>query len=260
MNDRAPGTAERRLVSSLRQRKERERSGLFLAEGVRVVEELLASTVVPRLAIVASSLGDSERGHALLAELSRRCDTRTVAPHELGHLAATETPQGVIVAAEAPVTDPLSIELPERCTLLLLDAVQDPGNFGTLVRSALAFGTALVITLPGTVDPWNPKAVRSAAGASFRVPIAGMALDDAAAWLRQRSFTVYAADATGRPIPSLPPAPRVALVVGNEGSGLGSGVRGLADEHVGIPMSGPAESLNVGVAAGILLYELARHR
>jgi RNA methyltransferase, TrmH family len=258
MSERAPSTAERRLIAALRRRKERERNGLFLAEGVRVVEELLASPIVPRLAVVSSTLGDSPRGAALRDALAARCPVRTVPEHELAQLADTDTPQGVVVAAAIPRAAPAAGALPARCTVLLLDAVQDPGNFGTLVRSAVAFAAPLVIALPGTVDPWNGKAVRSAAGASFRVPILQQATTDAAGWLREHGFVLYVADAGGTPVDELPPAPRVALAVGNEGAGVGAALLSLADARVAVPMPGPAESLNVAVAAGILLYALAQ--
>jgi TrmH family RNA methyltransferase len=138
----------------------------------------------------------------------------------------------------------------------MLDAVQDPGNFGTLVRSAEALGAAGVIALPGTVDPWNPKAVRAAVGSTFRLPVVGSSWETAAEWLRREGFGILGADAGGGPVPAS--VRRAALVVGNEGAGLSAAVRAGMDGLVGIPLRGRAESLNVAAAAAILLYELTR--
>jgi RNA methyltransferase, TrmH family len=250
--------SEIKRLRALRTREERQDSGLFLAEGVRLVEDLLASGVVPRLAIVSTSLEDTPRGAAVAAALRSRVRTETLAAHELARLAGTETPQGVVVVAEIPRHDLDSVEIAGRALVVLLDAVQDPGNFGTIVRSADAFGAALVCALPGTVDPWNPKAVRAAAGASLRVPVVEAAADTALPFLRSAGFRVLGAAADGQPVETLQPAARTALVLGNEGAGLGEATRHLIDGTVAVPIRGAAESLNVGVAAGILLYLLSR--
>jgi RNA methyltransferase, TrmH family len=245
-------------LHALKQRAKRHESGLFLAEGVRLVEDLLASSIVPRLAVVSPSLEDTPRGAALAAALHSRVRTEAIADHELARLAGTDTPQGVVVAAEIPRRDLASVTLTDRALVVLLDAVQDPGNFGAIVRSADAFGAALICALPGTVDPWNPKAVRSAAGSSLRVPVVETDMETAVAYLRDAGFRVVGADADGASVDALPPAPRTALVLGNEGAGLGETARRFIDGMVAVPIRGAAESLNVGVAAGILLYLLSR--
>jgi TrmH family RNA methyltransferase len=139
---------------------------------------------------------------------------------------------------------------------LVLDAVQDPGNFGTLVRCADAFGVNLVIAMTGTVDPWNPKAVRAAAGAAFHVPIVQAKTATALDWLEAQGFAIWAADAGGEPALSLDRPSRVALVAGNEGAGISDAVTQRTGRHVAVPIRGRADSLNVAVATGILLYLL----
>jgi RNA methyltransferase, TrmH family len=250
--------ADARRLHALKQRGERQKSGLFLAEGVRLVEELLDSAIVPRLAVTSTSLEDTPRGAALAAALRGRVRTETTTESELARLAGTDTPQGVVVAAEIPRRDLASVTPGERSLVVLLDAVQDPGNFGTIVRSAEAFGAGLVCALPGTVDPWNPKAVRSAAGASLRVPLVEADLEPAMAYLRAAGFRVLGAAADGMPVEALPPIARTALVLGNEGAGLSESTRRFIHDTVAVPIRGAAESLNVGVAAGILLYLLSR--
>ena len=250
---------EERLLRSLRQRKTREAEGLFLAEGVRVVEDLAGSALPIRVAVAASTLGDTGRGRALLDLLA----TQGVAVHEadeweLAALADTQTPQGILAAAEIPRRGLADLALgADPVGVLVLDAVQDPGNFGTLARTAEALGAAGVVALPGTVDPWNPKSVRAAMGASFRLPVIPAEWDALAPWLAERGFVTLAAAAGGDPLPEPRPV-RAALVLGNEGAGVSEDTRARADRVVGIPLRGRAESLNVAAAGAILMYELLR--
>lgn len=239
-------------------RKRREARALFLAEGIRVAEDALDAGVVLRFAVVAPSLEDSPRGRALLERLARATPLRRLTDAGLARLAPTATPQGALLVAEKPAAVLRELEPAERASVLVLDGVQDPGNFGTLVRAADAFAAAAVVALPGTVDPWNAKAVRAAAGSSFHVPIAQATHAEAGRWLRDGGFTILAADAAGTPIGEVTRGPRSALIVGNEGGGVGPESAALAHDRVAVPIRGRAESLNVAVAAGILLYELMR--
>ncbi len=255
--------ADTRLVTGLARRKVREEEGLFLAEGVRVVEELLASRVAVRLAVVSPALAETERGRALREALDALGVVREVGPGEMNALSDTRANQGVLAVAETPRAELGSLAPGAAATLLVLDGVQDPGNVGTLARTAAAFGCGGLVRLPGTVDPWNPKAIRASAGALFRLPVVGAGLDEALAWLDDGGFTLLGADAAGEPIEdvvakSLPP--RVALAVGNEGAGLAEPVRRGCDRVVAVPMRGATESLNVAVATGILLYVITRGR
>lgn len=250
--------AEARRLRALSRRKGREASGLFVAEGVRLVQELADSRIVLELALVAPSLEDTARGSALARALRARVRTIEVTDRELRELAGTEAPQGVLAVAALPRWRLADLAATPRAVGVLLDGVQDPGNFGTIVRSADAFGAAFVVALPGTVDPWNAKAVRAAAGSSLRVPIVETSLDEVLEYLAARRFRIFGADAAGTSIDVLQPPARAALVLGNEGAGLGAAVRAACDEMVAVPIRGAAESLNVGVAAGILLYRLTR--
>jgi TrmH family RNA methyltransferase len=249
---------EDKELRALQQRKHREREGRFLAEGVRVVEDLLASPLDVHWSAVASSIEDSDRGRALVEALDRRgIPRRQLSDADFQRIASTEHSQGVLAVASIPSRElPTLLAGPEPRVVLMLDAVQDPGNFGTLVRSAEALGAAGVIALPGTVDPWNPKAVRAAVGSTFRLPVVGSSWETAAEWLRREGFGILGADAGGGPVPAA--VRRAALVVGNEGAGLSAAVRAGMDGLVGIPLRGRAESLNVAAAAAILLYELTR--
>lgn len=250
--------SEARLVYALKSRSGREKHGAFVVEGVRVVEDLLPAGIDLQLAVVSPTLEDSKRGKSLLEALDANTTVRRVSERELRELAETETPQGVIAVARMPERSLASVKPAERSLVLVLDAIQDPGNLGTLIRSADAFAAACVIALPGTVDFWNSKVVRSAAGAAFRVPLIHAAADSVWGWLEQHGYIVCGADMGGAAIEDFAVPPHVALVAGNEGSGLRKETRVHVTQMVAIPMPGRADSLNVGVAAGILLYELSK--
>lgn len=250
--------AESKRIRSLYRRKGRESEGLFVAEGIRVVEELLGSAVAARLAVVSPALEETERGRVLGDRLRGALEVRAVGRAELSALADTEASQGVLVVAESPERDLESVVPGPRSVVLVLDGVQDPGNLGTLARSAAAFGCDALVIAPGTVDPWNPKAVRAAAGALFRLPVARASESVLAAWAERHGYRSVAADAGGTPVSAQAMGDRVVLVLGNEGAGLSAGMRALCEGRVAVPMRGGTESLNVAVAAGILLYELTK--
>ena len=250
---------EEKQVVALRRRKARDAERLFLAEGIRGVEELLAAGFVPRLAVCSPSLEDTERGRELARRLPPEA-VRRVPDAVLERVAATESPQGILIVADIPALQPDDVQPAAGALVLVLDGVQDPGNFGTLVRAADAFRATAVLALPGTVDPWNPKSVRAAAGSSYRVPILSMGTEAALDWLRRHGMTILVADAAGEPVQRLPASSRTALVVGNEGAGVSEAWRAAADAVVAVPTPGPVESLNVAVATGILLYALVENR
>lgn len=174
----------------------------------------------------------------------------------------TQSPQG-IAALLVPPVHALDTVLRGTPLILIAAGLQDPGNLGTLVRSAEAFGATGVLTTPGTVSPWNQKALRSSVGSIFRMPVVAATAEDVtslkpqgialiAAVSRESSRTVAAQEMNlTRPC---------ALMIGNEGAGLSAEWMELADEHVTIPCPGPVESLNAAVAGSLLLYEASRQR
>lgn len=249
----APSRAQLKRLRALHRRRHREENGLFLAEGIRVLEDLVASSLEIDSVVIAPSLEDSERGRALLDHL--RSPVFQTSDHELAELADTEAPQGIIAAVRIP-RHTLPRSVPAGGLALVLDGIQDPGNFGTLVRGADAFGVAPVIGLPGTVDFWNPKAVRAAAGASFRVPLIAATPAELTAWTADAGVVLWGADAGGADVASVPRPPRLALVLGNEGAGLGGALRAQLDAVVSVPIRGAAESLNVAMAGTVLMHLL----
>jgi TrmH family RNA methyltransferase len=247
------------LARDLKRRKARERQGLFVAEGVRSVEELLRSPLLVRGALIATGVADSDRGAALIDRLrSANIPTDEVSPHEFESASETESPQGVLAIAEVPSLGLDSLPAAEWMRLLVLDAVQDPGNVGTIVRTAAALGVTATFSLPGTVDLWNAKVVRSGMGAHFHHPCLSGTWDELDSFRRNRGIDLWAADAGGQSVDELEAPPNLAIVVGNEGAGLSSSARSRASRVIALPIAAAVESLNVAVATGIILYELRR--
>jgi TrmH family RNA methyltransferase len=245
------------LARDLKRRKARERQGLFVAEGIRTVEELLASSLRIRGVLTCDLLDRTPRGATLAAQLhARDADVLRVSEREFLSASDTEQPQGVLAIAEQPVRTVGALEIGPAGRLLVLDGIQDPGNVGTLLRTAAALGCAATLVLPGTVDPWNAKVVRSAVGMQFTHPTITCTEEELWPVLRERGIALWGADAAGAPVGRTSPPERLALVMGNEGAGLKPSVRESCDALVGIPMAPGAESLNVAVAAGILLHAM----
>jgi TrmH family RNA methyltransferase len=246
------------LARDLRRRKARERRGLFVAEGVRAVEELVRSSLEIEGFLVAPQLEDAPRGAALVEAIRQRgIAVEAVAASEFASAAETESPQGVLGLARIPAATLDDIQPADPLRLLILDAVQDPGNVGTIVRTAAALGANATLALPGTVDLWNAKVVRSAMGAHFHHLAIHCTWDELAAFRSRHGLTLWGADLDGVPVGAELAPSRLGLVVGNEGAGLSEAIRSSVDRRVRIPMAARAESLNVAVAAGILLHEVS---
>ena len=245
------------VARDLRRRKARERQKLFVAEGVRAVDELLRSPLEVSGVLIGPQFDEQSRApaiHALIAQRSipgQRVDFR-----EFASAAETDSPQGILAIAEVPGWVLSDIDLPKKARLLVLDGVQDPGNVGTIIRTAEALGVTATYALPGTVDLWNPKVVRSGMGSHFRHPCMVGTWDELDSFRASRAFSVWGADASGVPLATAELPDRLALIVGNEGAGLSTESRARLDRTVALPISSSVESLNVAVATGILLYEL----
>ena len=247
------------LARDLKRRKSRERQSLFVAEGVRAVEELLESNIAVRGVLTAPQLDGAQRGISLRERITRSgVESSQVTELEFRSAAETESPQGVLAIGEIPVRSLDEFSGREWLTLLILDGVQDPGNVGTIIRSAAALGADATITLPGTVDVWNAKVVRGAMGALFHHPVIHSSVEDLAIFLESENGELWGADAAGASVGDRERPARLGLAVGNEGGGLSSSLRERVKRLVSLPISSAVESLNVAVATGILLYELRK--
>lgn len=245
------------LARDLRRRRARERQQLFVAEGVRAVEELLRSPLSVRGILVAPQLAGALRGSALLDSARRSgAELMEVDEREFASAAETDSPQGVLAIGEIPDTKLSDLTLPERARLVVLDAVQDPGNVGTILRTAAALDASAVLAMPGTVDLWNAKVVRSAMGALFHRPALMCTWVELDTFLRPNAVALWGADAAGTPLDQMTPPARLGILVGNEGAGLTPEGLARVEHRVSLPISSTVESLNVAVATGILLYQL----
>jgi RNA methyltransferase, TrmH family len=252
-------------IRDLQRRKARGRRGLALIEGVRLVEEALAAGVPFRGALVAPELARTARGTALVAELeSHAIPVEEIGARGFAQLADTETPQGILAVIEPRRTQAADFVPRSDAVALVIDGVQDPGNVGTLIRTAHALGAAGTIVLRGTADPTSPKALRAAMGATFRHPIVSLDDNGFIAWARQHGVTLWAGAVDGVPlhraVEGVGRNGPIAVIVGNEGAGIRPQLNAVAAQRVAIPLAQGAESLNVAVAAGILLYEVTRGR
>jgi TrmH family RNA methyltransferase len=237
--------------------RERGETGLISIEGEHLVEEALRSGL--RLRVLFFRMGS----HHVLDRLPVTGDVAVVelSPEVFASAVETESPQGIAALIEPPqftIEDALTKAKP---LVVVAAGLQDPGNLGTLVRSAEAFGATGVLTLPGTVSIWNPKALRASSGSAFRIPVVFAQPDELFKTFQQRNIVVYAAAASqGMACNTADLTGPMALLIGNEGSGLPEELLSEAAARITIPTPGPVESLNAGVAASILLYEAARQR
>lgn len=243
------------LARDLQRRKARERQSLFVAEGVRAVEELLASPLTVVAALVATGDATGERLAKVRAAIEdRRIEVAEVSDRDFLSASDTDSPQGVLAIAEIPHRSLASIAMADRARMLVLDAIQDPGNVGTILRTAAAFDVAATVAMPGTVDLWNAKVVRSAMGALFHHHALHASWSQLDELLTHNGVMMWGADAAGARLGERGAPPKLAIAVGNEGSGLTSDARSRASHMVSIPTAPAVESLNVAVAAGILLH------
>lgn len=251
----SPDNEKVKYLRSLHEHDARQRACHFLVEGVRLLEEALNSGLVPELVLVdEAALERTPRGRNLLARL-RPIGYLKASDRAVKAAAETITPQGVVAAVPFPPEKPYE----NSGTALVIDGVQDPGNLGTILRSAEATTTAPVLLAPGTVDAFSPKVVRAGMGAHFRLPIRSANYQDIAAALTGREVWV-AEPRGGVPYYDVDWTRPSALIVGSEARGPGDEARRLATGRLTIPMAGPTESLNAAVAASVIMFESLRQR
>ncbi|MCI0519035.1 MAG: RNA methyltransferase [Chloroflexi bacterium] len=238
------------------QAKARRAEGVFVVEGVRLAEEALASGWQARLVLYSSEL--SGRGQqAALGFAARGAPIEETADHVLRAVSDTQNPQGLLVVLEQG-----HLPFPPSPTLALIpDEIRDPGNLGSMLRTAAAAGVDGALIPPGAADPYAPKVVRAAMGAHFRLPLQTASWEEIEAFLQRAGLPLYLAEAGGAlPYTRANLAEPFALAVGGEAAGAGQAAHRLAAARLSIPMAGGVESLNAAAATAILLFEAARQR
>ncbi len=248
-----------KAATELKQKKYRTQNGLYLAEGLRTAEEAVAYKAVETLFYVAT---DDERTMRLLEDAAaQNIKLVCVSENVMKKIADTETPQGIIAVCKMrqPKLENL---LASGKMLLVLDRVGDPGNIGTMLRTADAAGIGGLVLLKGCADIYAPKTVRSSMGSLFHIPVlSGVSEQEFVSAAKKAGYdllvtcldgadNLYKADLSGR----------IAFVMGNEAGGVSESLLAQADKRVYIPMAGKAESLNVAMAAGIVMFEALRRK
>ncbi len=243
-----------KLVRSLmRHPKERREANAFVVEGVRLVEEAVNAGWIFQFALYSDGL--SERGKNLLDRLiANRIEVDDVAGDLLQKLSDTETAQGILAVLECtqvPITNNLNF-------VLIPDQIRDPGNLGTLLRSAAATGVGAIFLPPETTDAFAPKVLRAGMGAHFRMPIHSMSWEEIKS--QTKDMDIYIADMDGTSCWETDLRKPLALVIGGEAEGASDEAHRLATQKISIPMAENVESLNAGVAGSVLMFEVIRQR
>jgi RNA methyltransferase, TrmH family len=243
----------RSLLGTPRSRREAQ---AFVVEGVRLAEEALASGWPAQLVLYGESV--SARGQEVISGFQERgVEVEAASDSVLQSASDTQNPQGILVVLAIQ-----SLPLPEKLNFVFIpDGVRDPGNLGTMLRTAAAAGADAVFLPEGTTDAFAPKVVRSAMGAHFRLPVVIASWDEIEKLIRASNLRVYLASA-GDALPYEQADLRVplAIIIGGEAEGAGEAAASLANAALHIPMPGQMESLNAATAAAIFLFEVVRQR
>lgn len=253
-----PKSGRIRAIASLHRKKTRLETGRFLVEGPQAVRELLTHAPEAALDVYISYDGDG------FVELERLADEHgvyvtSVTREVMQAMSDTVTPQGIVAVAKME-DHSLEETLRDAGLVAVLHEVRDPGNAGTVLRAADAAGADAVIFAGDSIDPWNPKVVRSTTGSLFHLPVVtGVTLEDVRAVATAQGMTLLAADVGGENLAPEEPLlkERVAWVFGNEARGLTAEALALTDRSLKLPMFGKAESLNLATAASVCLYTTA---
>ncbi len=234
--------------------------GYCAIEGFRIVEEAIRSGL--RFRAVFFSESAAPRAEKLLSQLGAQVETLLLPDKLFSSAVPSDAPQGVAALArwkEFSLEDVLAKS--QAGPLLAIAGVQDPGNMGTILRSAEAFGAGGVLLGEGTVSPYNPKVVRASAGSVFRLPLARAKLSESLGGMKDHGLRlVGTASHKGTPLDQARLSGRLAIFIGSEGAGLSRELLQQMDEVLAIPQTAQVESLNVGVAASIVLYEVMRQK
>lgn len=236
--------------------KDRRSERSVFLEGVRLVADALQSGAALQLALYApDQLATTPAGQALLDQMGALPGAYAATPEVVARAADTRTPQGVVAAVAQPALEP------RPGLRLVLDALQDPGNVGTLLRSAEAAGVGLCLCTRGTADVYSPKVVRAAMGAHFTLPLRTDVRWEDLGWELSDAPVVYAADAEATmPYYAADWKQPAVLIIGSEAHGVSEAGLALATHRISIPMVGRAESLNASVAGSVILFEALRQR
>jgi TrmH family RNA methyltransferase len=248
-----------KLFRALAERKLRQREGKFVLDGVLQVAEAREAGWAFDEVFVCPELLRAKGGRALLGELPTEVPHWEVSEHVFRALTDRAEPEGIAAIVLLPSRALADLGIGEQALVVAVEAIRDPGNLGTIIRTCHAAAADALVTLGDSVDAFGPKAVRAAMGSVFHVPVVEAHVAGFRRWAHAEGLRVLAAAAEGgRPFHEVTFPARAALLLGNEAHGLSAEALACADERIAIPMPGGTESLNAAVAAGILIYEALR--
>ncbi len=228
-------------VVKLQSKKYRDLTNTFVVETEHLVEEAEKAGIIKDLFLVEDEFVDNNDTYFVTNEVMRK-------------MSSMESPSNVLAVCEKNNSKEIIGD-----KILLIDGVQDPGNLGTIVRSSVAFGVTTIVLSPDTVDLYNPKVIRATEGMFCHINIITMDLEEAINIIKSKGIKVYGTNVVdGVSVTSITDKNKYALIVGNEGNGVKQNIQDLSDVNLYIPMKDNVESLNVGVACSILLYELEK--
>jgi len=244
---------------SLKTKKGRDTQGLFLIEGIKLLEEAISSgqeiqsIIVDELKEIPFKIEDA------INALPNKISIYKLSSHLMDKLSDTESPQGFFAVVKKQVNNLQHLIDNGTSFVLLLDQIQDPGNLGTMIRSADAAGVDAVILGNGTVELYNPKVIRSTMGSLFHIPILDLDIDEGIHMLKKVNFKILGTSPHAKESYfDVNLRENVAIIVGNESKGLSEEREQQVDQMVSIPMLGKAESLNVAMATTLILFEHVR--
>ncbi|MBQ7629019.1 MAG: RNA methyltransferase [Selenomonadaceae bacterium] len=248
-------SARLKLVRKLSMKKYREESGLFIAEGLRLCEMALNCAEI-EFGFYSENFLQTARQVELIAKLEKVTRLEKISESEFAKISDTETPQGILLAIRQRLSTPQ--EVVAKNLIIVLDGVRDPGNVGTILRTAEAFGCGIIL-LDGAADIFNAKAVRASMGAIFTITAAKMSRENFLALMTENNFEITAAvlDDAAEKYFCHDFTKKSAIVFGNEAEGVSAEIFNAA-KKIFIPMSGAAESLNVATAAAVIISEAIR--
>jgi len=245
----------------LRDRRERESTGLTIVDGAREILRALDAGVRIETAFLAEDLLRIPDAHAVAERLRHRPSTIEVSPAVLAKVAFGERSDGIVAIVETPRLALSELAVPDDALIVVLEAVEKPGNLGAVLRTADGAGAHAVIAADPRTDPFNPNAIRASLGTIFALPVVAATTGDTIAWLAGRGIRAVAAIVDGGvDYTAADLRGPLAIVLGSEAAGLSPAWRDSAVTPIAIPMHGIADSLNVSIAAAVVLYEAIRQR
>lgn len=244
-------------IKKLKDKKYRTKTGKFIVEGFRFVEEAVLSEFEVEIIIISENSIDKLEGYSIKDNIDNNTKVFTVDEAIFKSISCTDTPQGIIAVIRNRIIERVS----KNGFYILADKVQDPGNMGTIIRTAHASGANGVIITKGTVDVYNEKTLRSTMGSIFKIPVILDGDLTIISSLKENGYKVISSSLEAENnFYDVDLVQNIIITVGNEGNGISDEIYKLSDIKVKIPMPGDAESLNAGVAASIMMYESVRQR